>query len=151
MDAMRIRPILLIEDSPEDARVTKRAIARSGLHNPIAHCQDGEEALDYLCQRKAYAAPGAAARPELILLDLNLPGRDGRHILRQVKNDATLKTIPIVVLTTSDHEEDVEMCYAHGANSYVKKPVDFAGFMDAISRLADYWFVIALLPRGVDV
>ena len=142
------RPILLVEDSAEDARVTMRAFLRAGLRNAVVVCRDGEEALDYLYQQGSYAMLGKADRPELILLDLNLPGRDGRTLLRLIKADDTIKAIPVIILTTSDEPSDIEACYQYGANSYVKKPVDFAGFMQAIARLVDFWFTIALLPQG---
>jgi two-component system response regulator len=141
------QPILLVEDSPEDVEATVRALRRAGLANPIHHCQDGEEALDYLLRRRAYQEPSSAPRPGVVLLDLNLPGTDGREVLAQVKTDNDLKKIPIIVLTTSSDERDIERCYAAGANSYVKKPVDIGGFMAAIQRLTDYWFEVVILPK----
>ena len=115
--------ILLVEDSPEDYEVTVRAFRKANLVNPVFRCQDGEEALDYLYQRGRYADPEQAPRPGLILLDLNLPGTDGREVLAQVKSDAQLRTIPVIVLTTSADERDIEGCYRAGANSYIQKPV----------------------------
>lgn len=140
-------PILLVEDSPEDFEATVRALRRAGLANPIARCCDGDEALDYLHQRGPYADPSKAPRPGVILLDLNLPGTDGREVLTEVKQDEALKSIPVVVLTTSSDERDVERCYAAGANSYIKKPVDLAGFIAAIQRLKEYWFEVVILPK----
>ena len=140
------QPILLVEDSPEDFETTERAFRRSGLKNPIYRCADGDEALDYLYRRGRYSE-GNAPRPGVILLDLNLPGTDGREVLSEIKNDPGLKQIPVIVLTTSKDERDVEVCYSCGANSYIQKPVDLDGFMKAIERLNDYWFEVVILPR----
>jgi CheY-like chemotaxis protein len=141
------QPILLVEDSPEDYEATDRAFRRAGLSNPIHRCSDGDEALDYLYQRGRYAEPAAAPRPGIILLDLNLPGTDGREVLEVVKGDADLKRIPVIVLTTSSDERDIDACYRAGANSYVQKPVDLEGFMKAVERLKGYWFEVVILPR----
>jgi CheY-like chemotaxis protein len=140
-------PILLIEDSPEDTEAMRRAFKRAGLANPIHHCMDGDEALDFLFQRNQYAEPDKAPRPAIILLDLNLPGTDGREVLAEIKQNENLKLIPVLVLTTSSDERDIEKCYRAGANSYVIKPVDFGGFMEAIQRLSDFWFEVVVLPK----
>jgi two-component system, response regulator len=140
--------ILLVEDSPEEYEATVRALKKAGLANPIVRCEDGDEALDYLFRRGRYADPAAAPRPGIVLLDLNLPGTDGREVLAAVKADDDLRSIPVVVLTTSTDERDIERCYQAGANSYVKKPVDLGGFMTAVQRLRDYWFEVVILPRG---
>lgn len=132
--------ILLVEDSAEDVETTIRALRKAGLANPIHHCADGDEALAYL--------RSSAARPGVVLLDLNLPGTDGREVLEVMKGDAGLRAIPVIVLTTSTDERDVHRCYQAGANSYVKKPVDLDGFLQAIQRLSDYWFEVVILPRG---
>jgi CheY-like chemotaxis protein len=139
--------ILVVEDSPEDFEATTRVLRKSGLANPIYRCCDGDEALDFLFQRGAYGGPHRPSRPSVILLDLNLPGTDGREVLAEIKNDAHLKLIPVVVLTTSSDERDIAMCYQAGANSYMKKPVDLGGFVSAIQRLKDYWFEIVILPK----
>ncbi len=139
--------ILLVEDSPEDFVATVWALRRAGLANPLHRCEDGEEALDYLYAAGRYAAPAKAPRPGLILLDLNLPGTDGRDVLAEIKQHDQLKKIPVLVLTTSTDKRDIDKCYQMGANSYVKKPVDQAGFMTAIQRLTDYWFGVVVLPR----
>ncbi|HEV7506587.1 MAG TPA: response regulator [Thermoanaerobaculia bacterium] len=141
------QPILLVEDSPEDFETTQRAFRRSGLKNPIYRCADGDEALDFLHRRGDYADPDKAPRPGVILLDLNLPGTDGREVLSEIKNNPDLKQIPVIVLTTSKDERDVEVCYRCGANSYIQKPVDLDGFMKAIERLNDYWFEVVILPK----
>jgi CheY-like chemotaxis protein len=141
------QPILLVEDSPEDFETTERAFRRSGLKNPIYRCADGDEALDFLHRRGQYSDSDKAPRPGVILLDLNLPGTDGREVLSEIKNDPGLKQIPVIVLTTSKDERDVEVCYRCGANSYIQKPVDLDGFMKAIERLNDYWFEVVILPK----
>lgn len=142
------QPILLVEDSPEDFETTQRAFRRSGLKNPIIRCADGDEALDFLYRRGGYADPDKAPRPGVILLDLNLPGTDGREVLSEIKADPVLKQIPVIVLTTSSDERDVNACYRAGASSYIQKPVDLEGFMKAIERLNDYWFEVVILPKG---
>jgi CheY-like chemotaxis protein len=141
------QPLLLVEDSPEDFEATVRALRRAGLANPIHHCEDGDDALDYLFRRGAYAELASAVPPGVILLDLNLPGTDGREVLTEIKHDEKLKMIPVIVLTTSSDERDIERCYREGANSYIRKPVDLPGFMAAIQRLADFWFEVVILPK----
>jgi CheY-like chemotaxis protein len=145
---MAPQAILLVEDSPEDFEVTVRALRKAGLANPIFRCEDGDEALDFLSRRGRFADPEAAPRPGIILLDLNLPGTDGREVLAAVKADPALRPIPVVVLTTSTDERDIDRCYQAGANSYVNKPVDLEGFMRAIQGLKDYWFEIVILPKA---
>jgi CheY-like chemotaxis protein len=141
------QPILLVEDSPEDVEATRRAFRKSGLQNPILLCTDGDQALDFLYRRGRYADPLASPRPGIILLDLNLPGTDGRQVLEEIKADEGLKQIPVIVLTTSNDDRDIAACYRAGANSYVHKPVDAEGFMSAIERLNGYWFEVVILPR----
>lgn len=142
------QPILLVEDSPEDFEATVRAFKRSGLKNPIFRCEDGENALDFLHRRGPYSDPEQSPRPSVILLDLNLPGTDGREVLSEIKQDERLKRIPVIVLTTSNDARDVESCYQAGANSYIQKPVDTEGFVRAIERLNGYWFEVVVLPHG---
>jgi CheY-like chemotaxis protein len=142
------QPILLVEDSPEDYEATVRAFRKSGLKNPIHRCEDGEEALDYLFRRGRYADPVSSPCPGVILLDLNLPGTDGRQVLAEIKEDERLKKIPVVVLTTSVDERDIDACYRAGANSYIQKPVDVDGFVKAIERLNGWWFEVVILPKG---
>ena len=144
------RTILLVEDSPEDYEATVRALRRAGLHNPLFRCEDGKQALDFLYQRDEFADPAVAPRPAIILLDLNMPGTDGHEVLRQVKADERLKTIPVIVLTTSDDERDIQACYRAGANSFVTKPVTFEGLVQSIQRLKDFWIEIAVYPKGRD-
>lgn len=137
---LKSQPILIVDDSEDDFEATKRAFVRASLRNPIRHATSGEEALKLL---EAEDVP----KPGLILLDLNMPGLDGRKTLEIIKQSDTLKRIPVVVLTTSDDERDVLGCYALGANTYVQKPVDFDGLIAAVQRLKEYWFEIAILPR----
>lgn len=147
---MKIKPyrtILLVEDSPEDFEATVRAFKKSGVANTIIHCEDGDEALDYLYRRGKYADPHDSPRPGVILLDLNLPGTDGREVLTEIKKDDDLHSIPVIVLTTSSDERDIEKCYDNGANSYIQKPVNLESFFEAIKRLANYWFEIVILPK----
>jgi two-component system, response regulator len=143
------QPILVVEDSPEDFETTRRAFGRAGLRNPLLHCATGDEALDFLHRRGRYEDPVRAPRPGIILLDLNLPGTDGRDVLREIKQARRLSTIPVIVVTTSADSRDVDACYRAGANSYIQKPVDLDGFMRAIQRLHDYWFEVVILPRSL--
>jgi CheY-like chemotaxis protein len=136
--------ILLIEDNREDYVVAERILRRITTR-PIVHCTDGERALDYLHQRGVYGVAQPGPHPALILLDLNLPGTDGREILRQIKQDIRLRSIAVVVLTTSANPQDVLWCYQHGANSYIVKPVDFERLRHALELLVTYWFEVVTL------
>jgi CheY-like chemotaxis protein len=138
--------ILIVEDSPEDFEAVLRTFRRSGLRNPVFRCADGDQALDYLHRRGEYALPSKSPRPAIILLDLNLPGTDGREVLHEIKRAEELKLIPVVVLTTSSDQKDINACYGAGANSYMQKPVGLEGFAQALQRLKDYWFEAVLLP-----
>ena len=140
--------ILVVEDSDEDYEATERAFRKVGLNNPLHRCESGDEAIDFLKKEGRYAPPIEVPTPNLILLDLNLPGTDGREVLEVIKSDKNLKKVPVIVLTTSEDDKDIEECYYRGANSYIVKPVDFDGFIDAVQRLKDYWFEIVILPRG---
>jgi CheY-like chemotaxis protein len=140
------RKILVIEDSPEDFDLTVRAFAKAGFTSALRRCSDGQEAMNYLRRQGEYADPATAPRPDVILLDLNLPGTDGREILQELKTDQDLKTIPVIVVTTSRDERDVALCYNSGANSFVHKSVNLEGFFNSIRSLSDFWFSVALLP-----
>ncbi|MFQ5651901.1 MAG: response regulator [bacterium] len=142
-----MKHILVVEDNLEDFAAMQRAFKQSRFANPVIHCQDGDSALDYLFQRGEYENPEKSPRPGLILLDLNLPGTDGREVLNEIKKDTDLRKIPVIVLTTSTDERDIEKCYEFGANTYIRKPVSFDGFLKAIQCLHDYWFEIAILPE----
>ena len=141
--AERTRPILVVEDSPEDFEATRRSLQRGGLVHPLVHVEDGDEALDYLYRRGLYAR--GATRPRLILLDLNLPGTDGREVLATLKGDDELRQIPVIVFTTSRDRRDIDACYRAGANSYVQKPVDLPEFRRALDTVKAYWFDTVVL------
>lgn len=129
--------ILLVEDSEDDYEATVRAFKKANLRNAISWCRSGQEAIDFLKTEK----------PGMILLDLNMPGMDGRKTLQVIKENEALKQIPVIILTTSGDEKDIQACYRMGANTYVQKPVSFTGLIEAITRLKEYWFEIALLPK----
>ena len=139
--------ILLVEDNIDDYEATVRSFKEAHLDNPVSWCKSGRDALDYLKHEGKYLGTGLNARPALVLLDLNMPGIDGRKTLEIIKKDPELKKIPVVILTTSADERDIEQCYALGASTYIQKPVNFDGLVEAISRIKKYWFGIALLPR----
>lgn len=141
--------ILIVEDSNDDYLATVRAFKKANLINPVKRCTNGDQAMDYLLQHGEFSGTGKAPRPSIILLDLNLPGTDGREVLGMIKADPDLQKIPVIVLTTSNSEQDVEQCYAAGANSYVQKPVDLVGFIQSVARLTDYWFNVSILPKNV--
>lgn len=147
MDSQR-RPItiLLADDDADDRMLAKDALEENRLANDLRFVEDGEELLDYLLQRGRYADPERAPRPGLILLDLNMPRKDGREALREIKAHADLRRIPIVVLTTSKAEEDILRTYDLGVNSFITKPVTFAGLVDLMRALGRYWFEIVELP-----
>ena len=137
-------PILIVEDSMADFQTMQRLFKKAEIKNPVQHCETGQQAIDYL---KSSQADGAGEnRPGLILLDLNLPGISGRDILRQVKGSDSLKSIPVVVFTTSDSEKDINECYQQGANSYITKPVDLDKFREVIDTIKSYWFYTVALP-----
>jgi len=144
---MGTQTILMVEDSDDDFYAAQRTFQKARLNNPIRRCATGDEAVDYLFHRGAFTDAALAPLPGIILLDLNLPGLDGREVLRQIKADPKMRKIPVIVLTTSNSETDIEQSYADGANSYVQKPVDIQGFVQAITRLKDFWFEIAVLPK----
>ena len=137
--------ILLAEDDPDDRMLVEDAVAEGRLVNELRCVEDGEELMDYLHQRGKYAG---APRPGLILLDLNMPKKDGREALREIKADPSLRQIPVVVLTTSKAEEDVFRSYDLGANSFVTKPVTFKSLVELMKTLGRYWLEIVELPGG---
>ncbi len=135
--------ILLVEDNPGDARLTIEAMREAKVHNQMHVVEDGVEAMQFLRRQGRY---GDAPRPDLILLDLNLPKKDGREVLAEVKADPALKRIPVVVLTTSRAEEDVLRAYDLHANCYVTKPVDLAQFMKIVAQIDEFWVNVVTLP-----
>ncbi|MEM1125154.1 MAG: response regulator [Bacteroidota bacterium] len=138
--------ILLADDDPDDILLTIRALKQNRLANDIHTVSDGEELMDYLYHRGEYADPASSPRPGLILLDLNMPRKDGREALDEIKHDAVLRRIPVVVLTTSDAERDILRTYDLGVNAFVTKPVTFDGLAEAIRVLSDFWFELVKLP-----
>jgi chemotaxis family two-component system response regulator Rcp1 len=138
------RPIrvLLVEDNPNDVEIARRALGKSSARTELTVARDGQEALDILHSH----GNGEVPKPDLILLDLNLPRVDGREVLQEAKTDPDLRRIPIVVLTVSTEEEDVIRCYDTGVNTYITKPVRFEDFMKAVMTIDDYWVVTATLP-----
>lgn len=148
MVGMESQLILIVEDNDDDFFATMRAFKKANLANPVRRCTNGDQALEYLFRRGEFSAPGAAQRPSLILLDLNMPGTDGRELLRAIKAAPDLLKIPAIVLTTSNSEQDIEQCYAAGANSYVTKPVVFEKFVRAIALLSEYWLEVSILPKS---
>jgi CheY-like chemotaxis protein len=140
----RVIDVLLVEDDPGDELMIREAFEHHDIRHTLHHVADGVEAMRFLRQEDAYAA---SPRPDLILLDLNLPRMDGRQVLRQVKGDPGLRAIPIVVLTTSDADEDILRSYELHANAYVTKPVDFDDFIEVVRMTDDFFVNIVKLPR----
>lgn len=137
--------VLLVEDSPADARLVQEAFKEWKMLNALHWVEDGAEALAYLRGQGKYVG---MRRPDLVLLDLNLPKVDGRQVLQAMKEDPHLRSIPVVALTTSSDQRDVDACYQAGANAYVTKPIDFAGFFSALAALKLFWFSVVTLPDG---
>lgn len=142
---MNVRPfeVLLVEDNPGDVLLTQEALAEAKLHVTLSVVADGVEALDFVYRRGAYAD---APRPDLILLDLNMPRKDGREVLEEIKADQALCGIPVVVLTTSQAEQDIVRTYTLHANAYVTKPVDLDQFITIVHAINQFWFTIVTLP-----
>lgn len=138
--------ILMADDDQDDCLLVKDAFVESRLLNDLRFVEDGEELMDYLYHRGKYVEIDSSPRPGLILLDLNMPRKDGREALEEIKSDSDLRSIPIVVLTTSKQEEDILRSYDVGANSYVTKPVTFKGLVDVMKTLGRYWLEIVELP-----
>jgi two-component system response regulator len=134
--------ILLVEDNPDDEALTLRAFQKNNMKNKVVVVRDGEEALDFLFRRGAHAARNLAEIPEIILLDLKLPKIDGLEVLRQIRADPRTRLLPVVILTSSKEEQDMLEGYSQGANSYVRKPVDFNQFLEAVKQLGLYWLVL---------
>jgi CheY-like chemotaxis protein len=141
--------ILLTDDDEEDLQMTQEALRESRLGNDLRITRDGEELMDYLHRRGRYSDPSDAPRPGLILLDLNMPRKDGREALAEIKDDPDLRRIPVIMLTTSKAEEDIFRSYDLGVNSFISKPVTFAGLVEAMRVVSEYWFEIVDLPHGV--
>jgi two-component system, chemotaxis family, response regulator Rcp1 len=143
-----LRPIdiLLVEDNPGDVDLTKEALADAKVSNRLHVVDDGAKAIDFLFKKGAYAD---APRPDIILLDLNLPKKDGRQVLAEIKADPCLTKIPVVILTTSQAEEDILRSYQLHANCYVTKPVDFKQFLKVVKSIEEFWLTVVKLPNGI--
>lgn len=147
MDHSAIVDILLVEDNPNDAELTIRALKKRNLANPLHVVEDGAEALDFIFCRGAYADRDCSNPPKVILLDLKLPKVDGLEVLRAIKSDEQTRGIPVVVVTSSQEDPDIKTAYALGANSYVVKPVGFDAFVDTMSNLGLYWLLVNQPPK----
>ena len=139
--------ILIADDDSEDSMMIKEAFQEGHLANNISFVEDGEELMDYLQHKGKYSDPSSAPLPGLILLDLNMPRKDGREALQEIKADVKLKSIPVVILTTSKAEEDVLRSYNLGVNSFITKPVTFAALCEVVQTIEKYWFEIVVLPQ----
>jgi CheY-like chemotaxis protein len=148
MEAGKPITILLADDDEEDRMLTSEALAESRVANDLRFVTDGEELLDYLYNRGKYTDHASAPAPGLILLDLNMPRKDGREALREIKADPDLRRIPVIVLTTSKAEEDIYRTYDLGANSFITKPVHFNALVDVMKEIGKYWIEIVELPDG---
>ena len=147
MNSISARPIqiLLVEDSPSDAKLTLAALKLAKVVNQVSHVEDGVEAMEFLRQEGKYAQ---SQRPDLILLDLNLPRKDGREVLEELKADPDFQLIPVVILTTSQAEQDIIRSYKLHANCYITKPVNFDRFLEVVQSIENFWLTVVALPTG---
>jgi CheY-like chemotaxis protein len=144
-EASDTRPLLVLEDNNEDFATLQRLMRKQGLTNPVFHCVTGQEVLDFLRHQGSYNDPVTAPRPSLILLDLNVPGKDGRTVLQEIKSDEAFKHIPVAIFTTSANAKDVAFCYAYGANTYLVKPVDLGKLTRNLQLFFEYWLTVSVL------
>lgn len=147
-DSSKAKVVLMAEDDSDDRLLVKDAITESGWQGDLRFVEDGEELLDYLRRRGKYRDPATAPRPGVILLDLNMPKKDGREALREIKADPELRRIPVVVLTTSRADTDIERMYDLGASSFIAKPVQFDALVNVMRNLGQYWFTTVELPAS---
>jgi two-component system response regulator len=145
------RPILLVEDNPDDEALTLRALQKNAVQNEVVVARDGVEALDYLFGTGSHAGRDLSVQPQVILLDLKLPRIDGLEVLEKIRADERTRMLAVVVLTSSKQEEDIARSYARGANSYVRKPVDFTEFIAAVKTLGLFWLLVNEIPAVVRV
>ena len=138
---MESKTILLVEDNPDDEALTLRALKRNNILNEVIVARDGAEALDYLFARGAHSGRDTSKQPEVVLLDLKLPKVDGLEVLQQIRQDERIRRLAVVILTSSNEERDIVAGYDLGANSYIRKPVDFNQFMEAVRQLGTYWLM----------
>jgi CheY-like chemotaxis protein len=146
MTNKQLPPLLIVEDSNEDFESFQRYLEQYELSVPVYRCINGDQALAFLYHTNRYTDPETSPRPGLIVLDLNLPGTDGREVLRQIKQDNSLKSVPVVVFTTSNSPRDIETCYQQGVNTYIIKPMDIKLLKQSIHTLLSFWYEIAELP-----
>jgi two-component system response regulator len=144
--ALENKVILLVEDNPDDEALTLRALKKNNILNEVVVARDGVEAFDYLFGTGIYAGRDTRIQPQLVLLDLKLPKVDGLEVLRRARADARTRLLPIVILTTSNEDRDIISSYELGVNSYIRKPVDFEQFMEAVRTLGLYWLVLNVPP-----
>jgi len=144
---MRERPILLVEDNPDDEALTLRALKKNNILNEVIVARDGAEALEWIFGHGRYEGRDTTLMPQVILLDLKLPKVDGLEVLRELRSDVRTRVVPVVILTSSREEQDLVTGYGLGANSYVRKPVDFSHFVEAVRQLGLYWLVLNELPQ----
>jgi len=138
--------ILLVEDNPNDEELTLRALRKANIANEVAIARDGQEALDFLFREGKYAGREPTTMPAVVLLDLKLPKLDGIDVLQRIRADPRTKLVPVVVLTSSSEDEDMVRSYQSGANSYVRKPIEFSAFANAVTQLGMYWVLINQIP-----
>jgi two-component system response regulator len=139
--------ILLVEDNPDDEVLTRRALKKNNIGNEVVVARDGAEAIDYLFGTGKYEGRSLSVMPQVVLLDLKLPKVDGLEVLRQIRTDERTKLLPVVILTSSREQQDLLDGYGYGANSYIRKPVDFAQFVEAVRQLGLYWLVLNETPQ----
>ncbi len=142
--------ILMADDDPDDCMCMGDAFKEAGLRNRFVSLQDGKDLMDYLERRGGYGDGSCSPRPDLILLDLNMPRKNGREALKEIKEHPVLKSIPVVVLTTSGEESDIALCYKLGASSYITKPTSFSESIDVVRAISRYWFEVVQLPPGAE-
>jgi len=140
--------ILVAEDDPDDRLLIQSAFEENNLSNPLLFVEDGEALMDYLCWQESYATREDNSKPGIIILDLNMPRKSGRQALHEIKSNPELRSIPVIVLTTSSLPEDIQACYDAGANSFVCKPVTFEKLGAALKTIEEYWFRISVLPSS---
>jgi len=146
-EKMKSPVVLLVDDDMEDQALTRRAFQKSAIRADLQIVSDGQQAMHYLLREGEYADPARAPRPDLVLLDLNMPNVDGHGVLKRMRSDFDLKGIPVVVLTTSNQPDDVQRCYDLGCNSFITKPSNIAEFVRVVEKLESYWFELVTLPN----
>jgi len=145
---MNPQPVLMADDDEDDCLLAKKAWEKAKVGNPLRFVHDGQELLDYLRHKRKYSDPASAPRPAVILLDLNMPRMDGRTALKHIKEDKELRSIPVIVMTTSKAEEDVVRTYDLGVNSFVTKPLTFDQLVQNINTMMEYWLVLVRIPKS---